>query len=162
MNPLDDIITDIIKREGGAKTTNDPKDKGGRTQFGIAEHSNPAAWADGKVTEAEARAIYLQKYVKGPGFDKIAHQRLQHQLIDFAVLSGPAIAIQKLQEAVGADIDGILGPDTLAKVNALDGVVVGNKLVAARVKMICKIVVKHPSQLRFLSGWVNRSLDFLV
>lgn len=54
-----DIVSDIIKREGGF--VNNPADAGGRTDKGISEKSNPAAWADGKVTEEEARAIYQRR-----------------------------------------------------------------------------------------------------
>ena len=105
---IKDIIDDVIRREGGEKATNDEHDGGGRTQFGIAERSNPQAWADGKVTEAEARAIYTAKYIVGPGFDRITDPRLQAQLVDFGVTSGPAVAIQKVQSLVGQEPDGIL------------------------------------------------------
>ena len=57
---MGDIITDIMLREGWDMMTNDPLDKGGRTQFGISEKSNPLAWTDNHVTEAEARAICLR------------------------------------------------------------------------------------------------------
>ena len=156
---IDKIISDVILREGAP--TNDPVDSGGRTAYGISEKSNPQAWADGKVTEEEAREIYLRKYVVGPGFDKISDPQLQTQLVDFGVTSGPQLAIMKLQECVGAEIDGILGPKTL---NLIEGIYcpdVNNRLVAARVRMIGKIVVKNPTQLKFLNGWLNRALEFL-
>lgn len=154
------IITDILKREGGAQITNDPLDPGGRTQYGISERSNPEAWKDGKVTEAEARAIYERKYILGPGFDKIKDERLKAQLVDFGVNSGPFIAIKKLQEILGVGADGVLGPVTLSKVEgALN---LSNLLVASRIRMFVDLVIKHPSQLRYLRGWVNRALEFLV
>jgi len=158
---IDDLITDIIEREGGATATNDPKDAGGRTQYGISERSNPDAWKDGKVTEAEARQIYLQKYVVGPGFDKIVDSQLQAQLVDYGVHSGPAIAIQKLQSAIGVAVDGKLGPATLQALEQLDPRIINNRLVAARIKMIGQIVVKVPSQLKYLNGFLNRALEFL-
>jgi lysozyme family protein len=165
-DPIHDIISDILVREGGSKVTNDPSDSGGRTQYGIAERSNPGAWFDGKVTEEEARAIYTTKYVVAPGFDKVPDPQLQAQLVDFGVNSGPFIATQKLQEILKVSADGKLGPMTLA---ALCNVAfqhpsgwVNNQLVAARVKMFGKIVVKNPSQLKFLNGWLNRALEFIV
>ena len=87
------IIDAILKAEGGGKFTDNPQDGGGRTQFGIAEESNPGAWADNRVTEDEARAIYRKKYVDGPGFDKISDPHLQHLLVDWGVNSGPAVSI---------------------------------------------------------------------
>lgn len=157
----DDIIGDILVREGGSKATNDPKDGGGRTQWGISETSNPEAWKDGKVTEQEAREIYERKYVRGPGFDKIKDKGLRAQLIDFGVTSGPFIAIQKLQHIVGVEEDGVLGPETLKAIDAMHPSDVSDSLVALRVIMIGKIVSKNPSQLKFLTGWLTRAVEFL-
>ena len=114
---IEDIITDVLKREGNA--TNDPDDHGKRTQYGISERANPEAWADGHVTEAEAREIYERKYVRGPRFDSIKDPQLQAQLIDFGVVSGPSIAIMKLQEAVHVTVDGVIGPETLGAIARL-------------------------------------------
>lgn len=161
---IDSIISEVLKAEGGGKITNDPADSGGRTQWGISETANPGAWKDGKVTEQEAREIYLQKYVIWPGFHKLpaSHSALQAQLIDYGVNSGPAIAIQKLQGLLGVDVDGVLGPQTLQAIKNHDSRIVNNNLVQARCRMICRIVQKQPSQLKFLAGWIDRALSFLV
>lgn len=156
-----DLITDIIEREGGAAATNDPDDGGGRTQYGIAEASNPEAWADGKVTEDEARAIYARKYIIAPGFNKVPDDALRTQLIDFGVNSGPALAITKLQVVVGSTPDGVLGPDTLAKLGGFEPRRVNNLVAVERIKMIARIVTKNPSQLKFLNGWINRATEFI-
>lgn len=156
------LIDAIIKAEGGATVTNDPTDGGGRTQYGIAERSNPEAWADGKVTLEEAQNIYFNKYVKGPGFDKIKDWQLQHQLVDFGVNSGPSVAVRCLQEALNVPVDGVLGPKTLEEVEKSDAKVLGNKLAKLRCLLLAKICVKNPSQLKFLVGWLNRALEFVV
>jgi lysozyme family protein len=155
------IIDAILVAEGGAIATNDPSDRGGRTQYGISEKSHPGAWADNHVTEEEARAIYMQKYVIKPGFDKINDQRLRHFLVDFAVNSGPGIAIQYLQRAVNTKVDGVLGPKTAEAANQTEPRSLVTRLVAERVKMAGRIVTKDPSQLKFLNGWLNRFLDFI-
>lgn len=167
MDPkLTTVIDAVILAEVGNKPdggfTNDPLDKGGRTAYGISEKANPEAWADGKVTEDEARAVYFKKYVEGPGFDKIPYTKLQHQLIDFGVNSGPFVAIQRLQEALGVVADGKIGPATLAALEKAKPEAVNNEVVALRVKLFCKICVKNPTQLKFLNGWVNRAFEFLV
>jgi lysozyme family protein len=155
-NPIDDVI----RREG--PETNDPSDHGGRTAFGISEAANPEAWADGHVSEAEAREIYERKYVKWPKFDHIHEPFLRGQLIDFGVNSGPQVAIMKLQEVLGLESDGVIGPDTLNAIDKWDGRILNNRLVGERVKMIGRIVQRSPSQLKYLSGWLNRALEFLV
>ena len=157
-----DPIDDVIKREGGSKATNDSADGGGRTQYGISERSNPEAWADNKVSEAEAREIYERKYIKYPGFDKVADPHLQIQLIDYGVNSGPGVAIIKLQQILSVEVDGVLGPQTLAALLAASSREVNNQLVAARVRMIGKIVSKNISQVRFINNWLDRALQFLV
>lgn len=157
----DEIITSVEQREGGAKVTDDPLDLGGKTQWGISEKSNPEAWKDGRVTESEARAIYMQKYLVGPGFDKVNDPTLRAQLVDFGVNSGPMVAIQKLQAILDVKIDGILGPKSIQAINAGDARKMGNYLVVARVRMICNLTAKNPSQVKFLVGLVDRAFQFL-
>lgn len=168
---IDDIIDRIVDAETPndnpatpqderAVVTNNPADGGGRTQWGIAERSNPQAWADGRVTEAEAREIYRRKYVRP--FDGVTDERLLSQLVDWAVTSGPGLVTQKVQEILHLPIDGILGPKTLAAINAADPVTLNNRVALARIKMIGRIVAKNPSQSQFLNGWLNRAIDFFV
>lgn len=155
MPTIDSIISDVIHREG--VESNNPADPGGRTKYGISERGNPDLWRNGPPTEAQARERYLQRYVVGPGFDKIPDAGLMAQLVDFGVNSGPQLAIQKLQGVLGVAQDGIIGPATLAAITPATN----NLLVAARVRMIGKIVQKNTSQLTWLGGWLNRALEFL-
>lgn len=155
----DDLITSILVAEG--KPSANPLDAGGRTAFGIAERANPAAWLHGPPTEAEARALYAQKYVAGPGFTDLPTP-LQAQMVDFGVTSGPYIAISKLQAILRVPIDGRMGPATLGALATHDLRIVNNALVAARVRMIGKLVHGKPSQVTFLAGWLDRALQFLV
>lgn len=158
---MGDLIDEIILREGGDKVTNDPHDTGGRTRFGISETSNPKAWEDGDVTYDEARSIYEQKYLKGPGFDKIQDPKLRSVLVDFGVNSGPQLAIMKLQEILRVKVDGVLGPNTLAAIEKEEPRRLTNKLSLARIKMIGRIVKRDPSQLEYVNGWLNRAGEFI-
>lgn len=161
---FDKIFDQVAAREGGEKSTNDPRDTGGRTQWGVSEKSNPGAWADGKVTLDEAKEIFLDKYVTFPKFHLIpaSHFTLQQQIIDFGFNSGPQLAIQKLQALLKVDVDGVLGPATLTALTKADPRTLNNQLVVTRVMMIARIVVKDPSQVRFVVGLVDRALSFLV
>ncbi len=159
---INQVIEKIIEAEGGSIATNDPSDGGGRTQYGISEKSNPEAWVDGKVTLEEAREIYFNKYVRGPGFDKIEDPKLLHQLVDFGVNSGPSISIKALQDALGLVQDGILGPNTLEAVRKSDLRQLNNRLVRSRCITLAKICVKNPTQLKYLVGWITRALEFML
>lgn len=163
MTDIDKLITDIENREGGDKVTNDPLDKGGRTQYGISEKSFPEAWKDGKVTEQEAREIYLNKFVIGPGFNKIpaSHSKVQAILVDWGVNSGPIIAIQHLQRLLVVKVDGIFGPGTLAALIAAEPNILAAKLCRERVQMIARVVQKNPSQVKYLAGWLDRAISFI-
>ena len=158
----DDIVDDIMEREDRTGTGVVTVDAGGLTQYGIAKKYNPEAWADGKVTEEEAREIYERKYVNAPGFNQIRDGALRAQLVDYGVNSGPMVAIMKLQAIVGASVDGVLGPQTLGLLALLDARAVSLELVKTRVKMIGRLVVANPKlNLQFLNGWLNRALEFL-
>ena len=162
MPSLEEIITDVIKREG--PETDDPTDSGGRTAFGISEKSNPSAWADGKVTEEEARAIYEAKYVRYPKFDQVADPYLRAQLIDYGVNSGSQLAIMELQKILKVTADGVIGPETFSalEANAYRSRTVNNQLVGARIRMFARIVKRDITQVKYLLGWINRALEFLL
>ena len=158
----DQIVADVMQREDRSGTGVVTVDTGGRTQYGISERANPEAWADHKVTEDEAREIYERKYVRIPKFDLIPDDRLRAHLVDFGVHSGPMIAIMKLQSIVGADVDGIIGPDTLGRLAVTPIDYVRTQLVVARIKMIGRIVSKNPREhLKGLNGYLNRACEFL-
>ena len=142
-----------------AVVTNDPNDRGGRTQLGISERSNPQAWADGKVSEAEARDIYRKKYLQP--FAGLEDHVGFEQFVDFGVVSGPALVAQKLQSLVGVDVDGQIGPQTLAAIAAVEDRRLNNLMVAERVRMIGRIVKRDPRQLKWINGWLERALGFL-
>jgi lysozyme family protein len=157
---LTDIIKPILAHEG--RKTNDRNDAGGRTDFGISERSNPDAWKDGKVTEEEAREIYAAKYIHAPRFHLVPYPLLRAELIDFGVHSGPHLAIQKIQEILNVEVDGVIGPQTLAAILMREERELVNLLMKSRIKMFGRLVQKRPTDLKFLSGWLNRALEYLI
>lgn len=157
-----DLIDAIMKAEDatgkGVVTTGHD----GRTQFGISEAANPEAWADGRVTAQEARVLYETKYLTGPGFDKISNLRLRHLLVDFGVHSGPAVATTKLQEILGVEADGMLGPVTLAAIETAEPRLLVNKLAIARLQMLGRLISRQPRHAQDAAGWINRACQFLI
>lgn len=154
------VIDKIIDVEGRTET-NDPADSGGRTKFGISEAANADLWKDGPPSEEASRKRYEERYVIGPRFHLVKDAKLQHQLVDFGVHSGPEVAIKKLQEILKLPQDGIIGPKTLAAIEAADPIVLNNKLALARVKMLARLVQQRPKDLKYLFGWVDRALSFM-
>lgn len=160
---MSDIIGDILVREGGSTVTNDPTDRGGKTQYGLSQVNNPGAWADGKVTEEEARAIYQRKYIDIPHFNQLP-SILQPLCIDWGVVSGPQLVIGELQAQLKLPIDHILGTQTLAALPLTpEGLIsLTNRLVARRIMQVGRIISKDSSQAKYAAGWLSRALSFLL
>lgn len=160
-------VDKIISREGSSYT-NDPKDRGGPTKFGITQATlswflgRPATPEDVKALDlATAKAIYEKRYILGPGFDKLPAGVLQSNIIDFGVMSGPHLAVMHLQEILGVPADGLLGPQTLGALQQADQSAVNKQLVQRRCLMAARLCKKDPNQLRFLVGWLTRFFSFL-
>jgi lysozyme family protein len=144
-----EIIDGLIKREGGY--VNNPADHGGPTNFGITAKTL-TAWrgrscdaTDVKdMTEAEARAIYVDRYLK-PFAE--APDDVRAHLVDIAVNSGPERAKKLLATAMDAALH--------------SNRPVWLELVIARVKFYGAIVHDNPTQATFLNGWISRAFQFL-
>ena len=111
----------------------------------------------------EAKAIMLALYVMRPGLHQLPPD-IQPLLVDFAVNSGPFVAIQALQECMGVSVDGVIGTETLAAATAAaaaPGTSLITALVKWRIMMVARIVRRDPMQIPFLGGWLARCLEFL-
>lgn len=166
---VDEMLNDILKNEGGYVDI--PQDRGGATNFGvtIGEYGlylgHPASKEEvKKMPIAHARDIFRNKYYLKPGIDKIAGP-LQPVVFDASVLYGPVRAIKFLQEVIGVESDGKLGPKTAAaSIEACQNQgawAVVNAYVAKRIAFCEAIVRNNPSQKIFLKGWKNRANKFL-
>ncbi|HCI6434503.1 glycoside hydrolase family 108 protein [Klebsiella quasipneumoniae] len=129
MNP---IIDGIIGLEGGY--SNNPKDKGGETNWGITEATARAHGYQGKMNEltyAEAYTILEADYWIKPGFEQISQRSLAvaFELCDAAVNIGPHhpccwlqrwLNVMNREQKNYPDIqaDGLIGPRTLSALDA--------------------------------------------
>lgn len=171
----DDIITDVLRREGTA-FTNDPTDHGGPTKYGITLRDLRAWRADFSVsaddvealTEQEARAIYRKRYIADPGFEQIPDDWLRAFLVDAGVLQGPRNAIKFLQRGLGIVTDGVIGPVTLAALADADSQRIRKAVMRERIQhLVAAALVEVPpdlvqsTNLKFLRGWLNRVVSFL-
>lgn len=164
-----DIIEAAIIREGGERFTNDPDDKGGATRWGItavtlgeARGLGRAATADEvkALTGAEARSIYMARYVEAPGFTNVTDEKLRALLVDSAIQHGPGAAVQFLQRALGVKDDGILGGETLAKLQAALPQYVYREVWNERAHFYAGIIKRNANQRKFAGGWFIRLSEF--
>jgi len=100
----------VIGHEGGH--VNDPRDPGGETKYGISKRSYPNEDI-AALTLDRAKEIYRADF-----WDRLSGDELPLAialpLFDYAVNSGIKQAVKSLQRAIGANVDGVLGPQTLA------------------------------------------------
>jgi lysozyme family protein len=112
----------ILRHEGGF--VNHPRDPGGMTNLGITK-TTLESWLKRTVSEADMRAltaatvapIYRQRYWDVLKCDDMP-AAIALCVFDFGVNAGPARAARYLQKLAGTPQDGIVGPATIAAVNA--------------------------------------------
>jgi lysozyme family protein len=162
----DEIIDEIIRREGGF--VDHRADRGGPTKYGITQ-ATLAAWRGHPVsaddvrilTVDEARAIYRARYIRDPGFDRIADPQLRALLVDCAVLQGPSRAVVWLQRACGVTADGKFGPLTERVANELAPRLLRARITASRARALGRLITDDPKQAAFAAGWMNRVAEFI-
>ena len=162
---LGEIIGGILEREGGY--VNRPEDRGGPTKYGITGQaladwrSKPVSTADIKgLSQEEARAIYVDRYVVRPGFSMLPDP-LRGLVVDCAVNHGPITAVKWLQFAVGTTQDGKWGPISEAALSIADKARVYKQVIARRIRHYGKIISKDPTQAIFAAGWAERAAHFV-
>lgn len=165
---IDAVLDEILRREGGY--VNHPADRGGPTRFGITAATLGEWRALGRaatreevaaLTEAEARAIYRERYISAPGFASITQPALLVLLVDAGVHSGSRRAVLWLQTALGVAADGVLGPKTRAALAAADQDALYGKVLGQRLRYLGRLITNDPAQAAFAAGWMNRLAEFV-
>ena len=104
--------------EGGY--VNDPNDPGGETKYGISKRAYPNVDI-ANLTMDQAKQIYEKDYWQVARCD-LCPPTLAILVFDAAVNNGPGSAIVWLQQAVGVQADGNIGPVTQAAIAGIKDV----------------------------------------
>lgn len=154
----------MIRNEGGYKLTDIKGDKGGQTYAGIARNRWPnwPGWSFVDRGETPPTAL-VRDFYRANFWDKVRGDDLEHQgvaesLFDFAVNAGTATAIKLAQIVAGATSDGVLGPVSLSAINVLQEDYFRPRYAMAKLARYRDIVTKDRGQMKFLLGWINRTL----
>lgn len=123
-NNFDNALKHLLAEEGGY--VNHAKDPGGRTNLGVTQRVWEE-WVGQRVDEttmrflkpADVAPLYRKKYWDAIRGDELP-DGVDLMVFDAAVNSGVTRAIKWLQECVAAKPDGVIGPATLAAVNAIN------------------------------------------
>jgi lysozyme family protein len=163
---VDDIIDDIIRREGGYGDR--PADRGGPTKYGITQatlsvwRARPVTAKDvEELTVEEARRIYRTLYIDKPGFASLP-EPLRGLVVDTAVHSGVKTAVRLLQKALGGIlVDGVLGQETFAAVQDANLSWLYRKMLAERIRYLGEVITVRPANAEFAKGWMARIAEFV-
>lgn len=184
---IESIAREIVSREGGY--VNDPDDPGGATKYGVTIHTMRALGLDldrdGDIdandvkllTVDQAVDIFLKHYFYKPQIDKLP-KCIQATVFDMQVNAG-GNAVKILQRMcnyipdTGRTIgtDGAIGPNTLAKVNAVFKIM-GDSIVDAygieRRNYYFRIADRRPASRKYArtraggkGGWIKRAEEFM-
>ncbi|MGL3256639.1 glycoside hydrolase family 108 protein [Salmonella enterica] len=168
---FDHALAFVLALEGGY--VNDPSDRGGETNRGIADLRDGVADGltdvngDGhpdtaikSLTAEQAGEIYHREYWLAAQChdwpDPVALF-----VFDAAVQHGVKKSVQLLQEAVCVTADGVVGPLTVRAVSSADPDWLLSRCFLRRSRYYAGIVKSNPSQGKYLTGWFNR-LDALA
>jgi lysozyme family protein len=178
VNRFEECFKLVLNIEGGY--SDNPADKGGKTNYGITEYTLNAAYKAGlvkhnditKLTVDDAKIIYRANY-----WDKnkcyMFPKPLDFLIFDATVNHGIEGAGELLQKSVNyilkADVlkvDGVIGPITIETANAFFGQYKSTctfpvddlckTFLLERVEKYNKIIGKNSSQKAFIHGWLNR------
>ncbi len=158
MADFDIAVAKVIRREGGEAVTNDPKDPGGLTKYGISKRNHPTVDIE-SLTLDQAKAIYLGEYWKDTWCGRIDSQIKAELVFDAAVNLGVNKAVRLAQEASGAVVDGLMGKNTLAAIQSLYDDDFMTSFSMARIRHYVAICKNNKDLKKFFFGWVVRALD---
>ena len=158
----------LMEKEGRV-ITNDQRDPGGQTCWGISRRYHPG-WPGWKLVDAGTtsgpdleravsafyRVEYTELWAKLP-------ERVREVAVDTAVNMGHVYAVQCLQAALCrlagskyVSIDGKLGPQTLEAVRHADKSGLAFTMCALRLAEYGRRGRKGDERRIFLDGWINR------
>ena len=154
-------MPNILKWEGGY--SNDKDDSGGCTMKGVTISVYRKYYGKEKtcndlrmITDDQWLTIFRNGYWNKVQGDRIENQSIANLCVDMCWGSGPVTAIKKIQRCLGCkSIDGIVGTETLGKLNNGNRRETFEKLWNMRKLWLCNIA-QVGNNGKFLKGWLNR------
>jgi lysozyme family protein len=164
----------LLSHEGGY--VKDPDDPGGETYRGVArkiwskwegwdivdmlknQRGFPANLEKNQELQGMIEHFYRINFwdkVKG---DKIDDQEVAASIFDFGVNAGLRTSSGLAQMVIGAKTDGIIGPNTLKKLNEFDADHFLAAFTVAKIARYVNIIKRRPSSRKYLYGWVRRAI----
>lgn len=144
----------VIKAEGGYN--NNPYDPGSTTKYGISARAYPGTDIV-NLTRDAAIKIYRRDYWEKGKVESLPSS-IHLLYFDACVNQGIDSAVRCLQKAVGARIDGILGPDTRAAIQNTES----RALIALYAQARHDFYTRLRGWEHFGKGWSRRLLEMTI
>lgn len=177
MGNWDEAIKVILKHEGG--WVSNPADPGGETNWGIStliiKRENITAAELGvdpatmyqpnylKPMKVDAAiALYKKLFWDRYKYEQLSDQMVATKVFDCSVNCGPGRAHKMAQQAANKcgqslTVDGILGPKSIAAINACDPVKFRDAMADEMRAYYTSIATAKPSLQIFLKNWLKRA-----
>lgn len=145
---------------------NDPDDSGGATMVGVTlatyteycrkkGYPRPSAVDLYNIPYARWLDILKTMYWDKWRADEIRSQSVSEILVDWVWMSGKHGIIIP-QRLLGVTADGVVGPKTIAAVNAQPSATLFDRLKSERTAFIDRICASRPANNKYKKGWLNR------
>ena len=150
----------LLSWEGGF--VNDPADAGGATNKGVTLATFRSVFGKTKtvkdlkaMTDDQWLLVFKKYYWDRWKADQINDQSVANILVGWVWGSGK-YGITLPQQLLKVTADGIVGPKTIAAVNAADPKKLFEQIWKRRQKYFNDICVSRPANKKFLKGWLRR------
>lgn len=169
----------VLKNEGKYVKAEDDLN-GGETYKGVSRKNFPN-WIGWKIIDAskhqptfpdnldldvvlqqDIKDFYRTEFWNKIQGDNIISQTKADSIFDFAVNAGVATSIKVVQRVVGligVSNDGIIGPNTINRINQFDEKLFVPLFIIEKIKLYIGVCNKRPENKKFFFGWVNRSIN---
>lgn len=151
MTKFERALEVVLTFEGGSTYTNDPRDPGGRTRWGISQKAYPLIDVE-NLTREEAERIYRRDYWEPCCCDELPGP-LALLIFDAAVQMGVRQASTLFQQSIyHRPSDGVIGPKTLAAAKEANVLATITGLVLRRWDYYRDLSIS----VHYLRGWTSR------
>jgi len=164
----------VIANEGGYG--NDPDDPGGETYKGVArkifskwdgwtkvdmlkqQSGFPGNLDQDEELQQDVLHFYQVNFWDRMNGDQISDQGIANSIFDFGVNAGVSTSASLAQLVIGATADGVIGPDSIAKINAFNTDHFLAAFTVAKIARYITIVQKRPTSRKYFYGWICRAI----
>lgn len=147
----------VLLNEGGY--CDNPNDPGGATNFGILQRDWPEVQI-ASITRDQAIGWYEPNYWNKVPYSQLSSQEVATKLFDMHVNCGLSATVMIAQKALGfaaQNIDGQMGPMTLAAINSVNETSFLTEVVELLTLHYKLLEQKDPKLVTFDRGWCARA-----